>query len=204
MVNKTKNSTPEEKILEAARQVFFDKGMHGARMQDIADKAGINKAMLHYYFRSKEKLFETIFTDAIEHLFPKITAVLESGQTVFEKIEMICVEYINQVQQVPYLPMFILSEANRQEENFLKKLWDKQKPPIKAFAAMIETAIKEKQVKAIHPLQLLMNILSLCIFPFAAKPLLKQVTGISKKDYDTMMEERKKIVPQLIIQSIKV
>jgi AcrR family transcriptional regulator len=202
MVNSKKDMPAAEKILEAAKQVFFDKGMHGARMQDIADKAGINKAMLHYYFRSKEKLFETIFSDAIEHLFPKINTVLESEQTVFEKIENICVEYINQVQQVPYLPLFILSEANRQQDSFLKKLWSKQKPPLKAFGAMIENAIKENQIKAIHPLQLLMNILSLCIFPFAAKPLLQQATGVSKKEYEAMMEERKKIVPQLIIQSI--
>jgi len=202
MVKSKKNIPAEQKILEAAKQVFFDKGMHGARMQDIADKAGINKAMLHYYFRSKEKLFETIFMDAIEHLFPKLNSILGSDKTAFEKIEMICVAYINQLQQVPYLPLFILSEANRQE-TFLKKLWANQKPPLKAFSDMIEKAIQQKQVKQINPLQLLMNILSLCIFPFAAKPLLQQVAGISKKDYAALIEERKKIVPQLIIQSIK-
>lgn len=203
MVNTAKDISTKQKILEAAKQVFFDRGMHGARMQDIADKAGINKAMLHYYFRSKEKLFETIFTEATGHLFPMINAILESDKTVFEKIEMICIEYISQVSKMPYLPVFILSETSRQNSSSLKKLWGKQKPPLKAFSTMIETAIKAKQIKPIHPLQLLLNILSLCLFPFAAQQILQHVAGISKKDYEAMMEERKKIVPQLIIQSIK-
>jgi AcrR family transcriptional regulator len=200
---KSKDLSTEQKILEAARQVFFDKGMHGARMQDIADKAGINKAMLHYYFRSKDKLFETIFTDASNHFFPMLKAIIESDKTVFEKIEVLCIEYINQVGKMPYLPVFILSEASRQQQVFLKKLWTRQKPPLKSFTGMIETAVKEKKIKPVDPLQLLMNILSLCIFPFAAQPIFQHAAGISKKDYETMIEERKKTIPRLIIQSIK-
>src|SRR5215831_5817845 len=113
MVNSKTIDNTEKRILAAAKKVFLTKGMDGARMQDIADAAGINKALLHYYFRSKEKLFEKIFTEAMSGLFPKINSILESEQTVFEKIEMICGEYIDQIQQTPYLPMFILSEAGR-------------------------------------------------------------------------------------------
>ncbi|MGN6355061.1 MAG: TetR family transcriptional regulator [Parafilimonas sp.] len=200
---KIKDLSTEQKILEAARQVFFDKGMHGARMQDIADKAGINKAMLHYYFRSKDKLFETIFTDASNHFFPMLNAIIESDKTVFEKIEVLCIEYINQVGKMPYLPVFILSEASRQQQVFLKKLWTRQKLPLKSFTGMIETAVREKKIKPVDPLQLLMNILSLCIFPFAAQPIFQHAAGISKKEYETMIEERKKTIPRLIIQSIK-
>ncbi len=200
---KSKDLSTEQKILDAARQVFFDKGMHGARMQDIADKAGINKAMLHYYFRSKDKLFETIFTDASNHFFPMLNAIIESDKTVFEKIEVLCIEYINQVGKMPYLPVFILSEASRQQQVFLKKLWTRQKLPLKSFTGMIETAVREKKIKPVDPLQLLMNILSLCIFPFAAQPIFQHAAGISKKEYETMIEERKKTIPRLIIQSIK-
>lgn len=200
---KSKDISTEQKILDAARQVFFDKGMHGARMQDIADKAGINKAMLHYYFRSKDKLFETIFTDASNHFFPMLKAIIESDKTVFEKIEVLCIEYINQVGKMPYLPVFILSEASRQQQVFLKKLWTRQKLPLKSFTGMIETAVREKKIKPVDPLQLLMNILSLCIFPFAAQPIFQHAAGISKKEYETMIEERKKTIPRLIIQSIK-
>jgi AcrR family transcriptional regulator len=200
---KQKDISAEQKILDAAKHVFITQGMAGARMQDIADAAGINKAMLHYYFRNKEKLFETIFTEAFENLFPKLQSILKSDQPVFNKIELICVEYINQMQAMPYLPIFVLSEVNRQPDEFLKKMWSKRKLPVKAFVEMIEIAVKQKAIKPIQPLQLLLNIISLSIFPFMAKPLLQHVSGISKKQYDAMMEERKKIVPQIIIQSIK-
>jgi TetR/AcrR family transcriptional regulator len=200
---KQKDFSAEQKILDAAKHVFITQGMAGARMQDIADAAGINKAMLHYYFRNKEKLFETIFTEAFEHLFPKLQSILQSEQSVFKKIELICVEYISQMQMMPYLPIFILSEINRQPDAFLKKIWGKRKPPVKAFINMIEKAVKQKEIQPIHPLQLLLNIISLSIFPFMAKPLVLHLSGISKKQYDALMNERKKIVPQLIIQSLK-
>jgi TetR/AcrR family transcriptional regulator len=198
-----KDQSAEQKILYAAQQVFFDKGMDGARMQDIADKAGINKAMLHYYFRSKEKLFEKIFSESFNDFFPRLASILESDKTIFSKIESICVEYITHIQTMPYLPIFILNEVNRQPDTFLKKIWSNATPPAKNFFKMVETAIQKREIKKVHPLQLLMNIISLCIFPFAAKPLFQQITGISKKKFEVLIEERKKIVPQIIIQSIK-
>src|SRR3954468_10948841 len=111
-----KDLTTEEKILEAARKIFLAKGLDGARMQDIADEAGINKAMLHYYFRSKEKLFEKIFTEVAGHFLPRIATILASENSVLEKIDTFCAEYINQVMQTPYVPIFILNEINRQPE----------------------------------------------------------------------------------------
>ena len=85
--NKKKDSTTEEKILAAAKKIFVQKGMAGARMQDIADEAGINKALLHYYFRNKEKLFEVIFLAAAERLFPRINRIFEADMPLFERIE---------------------------------------------------------------------------------------------------------------------
>ena len=85
MAKRVKDQTTEEVILEAARKVFVKKGMYGARMQDIADEAGINKALLHYYFESKDKLFEKVFMEAAGHLFPKVNEVFNSDASVFEK-----------------------------------------------------------------------------------------------------------------------
>ena len=115
-----KDST-QAKILSAAKQVFLLKGMAGARMQDIADEAGINKALLHYYFRSKEKLFETIFSEALNQFFPKIAHIIESDITLFQKIESFCSEYITTMQQNAYLPLFVLNEVNKQPEYFKEK-----------------------------------------------------------------------------------
>src|SRR3954463_1613260 len=138
MVKSKKDIPPEQKILEAAKQVFFDKGMHGARMQDIADKAGINKAMLHYYFRSKEKLFEKIFTEVAGHFLPRIATILASENSVLEKIDTFCAEYISQVMQTPYVPIFILNEINRQPEAFLNKVLGGKKPPFEKFLKQLK------------------------------------------------------------------
>lgn len=203
MVKKELDRTTEEKILAAAKKVFIANGMAGARMQDIADGAGINKALLHYYFRSKEKLFETIFIEVVKDFLPRINELFESDKTVVEKIEMFCAAYIDQIKKTPYLPVFILNEINQQPEVLVKKMWGNRKPPVTQFFQQVQQEIKQGKIKAVNPTQLLMNMLSLCVFPFAARPILELVGGISKKQFDELMEERKKLVPQLIIASIK-
>lgn len=203
MVKKELDRTTEQKILAAAKKVFTAKGMAGARMQDIADGAGINKALLHYYFRSKEKLFETIFTEVVRDFLPRINELFESDKTVVEKIEMFCSAYIDQIKKTPYLPVFILNEINQQPEVLVKKMWGNRKPPVTQFFQQVQQEIKQGKIKAVNPAQLFMNMLSLCVFPFAARPILELVGGITKKQFDELMEERKKLVPQLIIASIR-
>lgn len=121
MVN-TRDQSTEEKILLAARKVFLNKGMDGARMQDIADEAGINKALLHYYFRSKDKLFEHIFLEVASSMLPRIFTIFQSDDPLFVKIEKFCETYISQEIKTPYVPIFILNEVNRQPQAFLKKV----------------------------------------------------------------------------------
>jgi AcrR family transcriptional regulator len=203
MVKKEFDKSAEEKILAAAKKVFIAKGMAGARMQDIADAAGINKALLHYYFRSKEKLFEKIFSEVVKDFLPRINELFEADKTVAGKIETFCAAYIDQIKKTPYLPVFILNEINQQPEALVKKLWGNRKPPVALFFQQVQQEIKQGKIKAVNPAQLLMNMLSLCIFPFAARPILELVGGINKKQFDALMEERKKLVPQLIIASIK-
>ncbi len=198
-----KDLSTEEKILNAAKKVFLTKGMDGARMQDIADEAGINKAMLHYYFRSKDKLFEQIFMEVASAFLPKIFTILESKTTLFQKIELFCSEYISQEIKTPYVPIFILNEINRQPKAFLKKVLGTHKPPVGKVITQIEKEIKAGIIKPVEPLQLLMNVLSLCIFPFLASPMIQLIAGIDSKQFNDLMEKRKKEVPRLIIQSIR-
>lgn len=202
-MDKEKDLTTEEKIFEAAKKIFLLKGLDGARMQDIADEAGINKAMLHYYFRSKEKLFERIFSELAGHFLPKIIAILESDKTVFEKIEAFCREYIGQVIETPYVPIFILNEINRQPEAFLNKVFGDKKPPVAAFVKQLESEAKAGIIQKVEPVQLFLNILSLCIFPFVARPMIQLVSGMDRTGFNALMEKRKKEIPKLIIESIK-
>ena len=204
MVKVKKDQSTEEKILTAAKKVFVRSGMAGARMQDIADEAGINKAMLHYYFRNKEKLFEVIFREAAAKLFPKLNMVFESDLSLFEKIERFTVQYIDVILENPYLPLFVLNEINRDPEAFLTHIWQRENMPRpEKFLDQIEREIKKGNIKRISPLQLLLNLISLCIFPFMARPMFQIHLGVDDLQFRNLMQQRKTEVPRFIIDAIR-
>ena len=198
-----KDESTEARILSAGKKILLKKGMDGARMQDIADEAGINKALLHYYFRSKEKLFETIFMEVAAEFLPRIGKILAAEVSVFEKIEMFCSEYINQIIQTPYVPIFVLNEINRQPKAFLQKVMMEKNLPIPAFLKQLEAEIRAGIIKPIQPVELLLNTVSLCLFPFVARPMVQLITGMDTAGFNALMEKRKKEVPGIIIDSIK-
>ena len=110
----------ETLILDAAQAVFLEKGLAGARMQEIADRAGINKALLHYYFRSKDKLSELIINRAVGAMMPRLMAILEADLDLFEKIRQLTSEYISLISQRSFMPLFIVNEVNRNPQFFFQ------------------------------------------------------------------------------------
>jgi TetR/AcrR family transcriptional regulator len=203
MVNTKKDDTSREKILAAAKNVFLQKGMSGARMQDIADEAGINKALVHYYFKSKEKLFETIFKEASAQFFPRIEHIIESDIPLFEKINHFCEAYISMMQQNPYLPMFVLNEVNKQPERFRQRFRKNRELLLAKFAGQIEREIKRRKIKPVNPAHLFINMIAMCIFPFIAKPIWMMTSGMDELQFRYFMEQRKTEIPKFIIDSIK-
>ena len=198
-----KDRSTEERILDAAKKVFISKGMSGARMQDIANEAGINKALLHYYFRSKDKLFEVIFLETVARFIPRVNEIMNSDLSWSEKIKSFAVEYIEKVIANPFLPLFIMNEMHKQPDEFLKKMWGGDKPRLEKFVLQLQGAIEAKEIRPIDPAQLIMNLMSLCVFPFIGKPLLQMAAGINDKQFFALMEERKRHVPEFIIQALK-
>jgi len=204
MVKKAKDTGTEEKILAAAHKVFTSKGMAGARMQDIADEAGINKALLHYYFRDKDKLFETVFLAEAQKFFPTINAIFASEQPLFEKIETFVSEYIDEMVENPYLPWFVLNEINRDPDQFMYKIWGKDNLPKPGkLLEQIETEIKAGKIRPIQPVHLLMNMISMTIFPFVGKPMFVRNLRLSDKQFREIIEQRKKEIPAFIINAIR-
>ena len=204
MIKETKNDkSTEQKILEAAKQVFMGKGIDGARMQDIADKAGINKALLHYYFRSKEKLFEMIFVEEARKFMPKVTSIMMSELTLFEKVEKFVGEYIDTLLQNPLLPIFILNEINRNPKDAIKKIFGNQRPPIDKVDELITKLVKKGEIKPIKGIELMVNMVSMCIFPFLARPMVQWVTKATDEEFVKLMEMRKKTVVKFVLDSIK-
>jgi AcrR family transcriptional regulator len=198
------DSSTEEKILKAARQVFIEKGLSGARMQDIADKAEINKAMLHYYFKSKEMLFEVIFRETAGKLFPHFEKLMDSDLNFFDKIRSIVSSYIEVIIQNPYIPLFVMNEMNKNPEIGMKTFFEAQKSGfVKKLREAIEENVREGQILSINPIHLIMNMFSLCAFPFIAKPLIQLLTSVEEEQFAHLMDQRKVLVAEFIINSIR-
>ena len=195
--------TTEEKIFNAARIVFQKKGFAGARMQEIADEAGINKAMLHYCFKNKELLFQAVFMNAFSQLAPQINDIFISPESLFDKIRKFTHSYISFVMQNPYLPTFIIQEMNNNPEFVLSFLKNENRPNPTLLIAQIEKEIADGIIKPINPKHLLMNMISMAVFPFAAQMMIKGMLQISDAEFNAMMEERKTSIAEQIINSIK-
>jgi AcrR family transcriptional regulator len=193
----------EQLIVNAARKVFFSKGFDGARMQEIANEAGINKALLHYYFRSKDKLFEAIFFNAFQQFIPRIMENMKADISFEEKITAFVENYVSLLIQIPQLPGFVLTEINRNPERIAEMLGKMGVMP-SFILEMIQQEVDKDNIRAVNPRHLLANIIALCVFPFAARPLFQIVLCDNEaKKYDVFLEERKKEISRFIIQSIK-
>ena len=193
----------EEKIFEAAFKAFQNKGFTGARMQEIADEAEINKAMLHYFFRSKEKLFEAVFMNAFGKLAPQINEIFNSEEALFEKIKKFTHSYISFVIEYPFLPQFIIQEMNNNPEFVSKFLKDEKRPDPSKLLKQIENETELGIIKPIPPKQLLLDIFSMTAFPFAAQTLVKGIVNITNEEFFQLMEERKIYISEQIINAIK-
>ena len=195
--------TTEEKIFNAARIIFQKKGFAGSRMQEIADEAGINKAMLHYCFKNKQQLFEAVFMNAFSQLAPQINEIFNSNETVFDKIRKFTHSYISFVIHNPFLPQFLIQEMNNNPEFVMTFLNHENKPNPSLLIAQIEKEIEAGIIKPILPKQLLLDIFSLTVFPFAAQMMVKGILQITESEFQQMMEQRKTSIAEQIINSIK-
>ena len=197
-----KRST-EELILEAAQAVFLEKGLAGARMQEIADRAGINKALLHYYFRSKEKLSALIIERAIGVILPRVMAVLDTDVELFDKIRLVVDTYLTFVSRNSFLPLFLVNEVNRNPQFFFRTVVEKERTHLDKFRRQVEEAVAQGRIHPINPAQLFMNVMSLVIFPFLGKPIIQVGLGLSDEDFKREMEHRRTEVAEFVIRAIR-
>ncbi len=186
-----KDTSTEEKIKEAARKVFMQKGYSATRTRDIAEEAGINLALLNYYFRSKEKLFHEVMQEKLQQFFGILLKIINDSSTKLEtKIDLIVSNYIEVLSENPELPLFVLSEMKGHPDTIKKIL------PVQKITAQISfmEQLKEKRPD-LHPIHFLMNILGMTIFPFVAKPAFSLISATSKSELEMVLNERKKLIP---------
>ncbi len=198
-----KDLNSEQIILKAAKTVFISKGLEGSRMQEIADEAGINKALLHYYYRNKEKLFEAVFEDAFAKLLPTIVELIKSEIPLFDKIELFVRNYIDIFTENPFVPGFIMHELSRNPDRIVNLIANIGIDP-HILIRQIDDEVKKGTIEPINPFHLIVNMLSMCIFPFAARPIIQNMLFQNdSKAFNEFIEERKQEVPAFIINSIR-
>jgi len=194
----------EERIFDAATDIFTEKGMDGARMQDIANHAGINKSLLHYYYRSKDRLFDAVFEKIAGKMFSKFAPVLDETLSLEDKIRFFFKEHISFLQNNPKLPAFILNEINRNPARIkriirnidINKIWTTIANQHK------EELIKYNITKESMP-QLMTTIAAMSVFPFAARGILEALFEKQGIDFNDYLEERKKFASEFVIKALK-
>ncbi len=198
------DKTTELKILDAARKVFLEKGLAGARMQDIADEACLNKALLHYYYRSKEKLFQTIFQDEFMNFFNNMQQIMNSPISLFEKIELLVAREIDTMISSPRLALFILNELTQDPESCLMKMKNMEMNKLYVkFRNEVELEIKKGNVKKVNPEHLFLNLLAMTGYPFIAKPVVKGLFEMDENAYFKFIQQHKLAVSRFIIDSLQ-
>jgi len=196
----------EDIILDAARVVFMQKGFAAARMCEIAKTANINQALLHYYFRKKEKLFEIIFERESRSFHSDFSSILNSDRPFFEKIKMMVAKDIEKISSAPYLPMFILNEMHSNPERLVQFLGPTKRHAdlFSTFSALVEQENAAGRIRPVSPHQLFMSILGLTMFPFLAQPMIKQVLKMDDKSFNQMIAERAEYASDMLIRSLEV
>ncbi len=197
------SSNTEQAILFAARKVFIEKGKDGARMQEIANEAGINKALLHYYFRSKQKLFEAVFLEAFDKFLPQTEILISSNKPFFEVLKSFIENYIGLILENPHIPGFILHELSQNPDNIAQFISSRVNH-LPVLIEKIREEMDQGNIKPMDPMQILVNIIGLCVFPFVARPIIQAVFFQGDNTaYETFLQERKNEVYNFILNSIK-
>ena len=180
----------EEQILRVAQEVFYRKGLSGARMQEIADAAGINKAMLHYYFKTKEQLFDKVFASAFEVFSGKIAQILNSDEPLHDKIAAYVNHTIDVLQSEPGIPLFVLHELTMNPQRITQLFADPTKINVKVF----NDQVKEISEGKVDPENLFTDMVALCIYPFITAPILGKLFHKTDQQYSKWLNKRKSYV----------
>ncbi len=192
----TADSSTEEKIKAAARTVFHKKGFAASRTRDIAEEAGINLALLNYYFRSKERLFAIVMIETLSEFFGSITLIINNPETSFEeKIEQFAASYIDLILREPDIPVFIMSEIRNDPEQLLQKVDIRNTVFNSVFLLQFTESVEQGKIRDQNFAHFMMNFVGLIVFPFIGKPLLKAISGLTEEQFNMLIEERKKLIP---------
>lgn len=200
----------EARILEAAHRVFLRKGTAGTRMVDIAEEAGVNQALLHYYFRSKERLATAVFIKAASRFLPTLAGLVGADMPLPDKVEAIVHAYIDIVRERPFIPPYLFAELHHHPERLIQVLEKALPAPPAAIVGgmvqhlqlQIDAEVAAGRMRPIAAAQLLVNVLGLCVFPFIARPMLAVGLAMDDVAFARFLDERREELPGFILRGL--
>ncbi len=201
MAERSRNT--EEHILEVARKVFMENGYDGTSMQMIANEAGINKSLLHYYYRSKDRLFHQIFEKVFSQFVPHLGVIFMSEMTLEEKVRAFTDRYMDVFLENPLIPIFVMQELSKNPQNLAQLIRDAGINP-ELMINKITESLQQEDIEMKDPRHFLVNLIGLCVFPFAARPLIQRMMFANDEEaYTQFLEQRKKEVSDFMINAIR-
>ena len=208
------DATAETRILDAARRVFIRRGTAGARMQEIAAEAGVNQALLHYYFGTKDRLAERVFIESAGRLVAALTHVPEPGASLEQLLQHFVSGYIDAVRTMPFIPPYLLAEAHQHPERIAalmqRAIGTAPAAIAAAMTARIEGMIAERvALRTMRPMstrQFMVNVSargSLRHIDRLAQPVLSGAFGFDDADFDAFLDERREELPRFILNAMR-
>lgn len=206
MKNEIKDRNTEQNILDAAEVIFLEKGYSGTTTTEIAKRAGVNHAMLHYYYRTKENLFEIIFEKQVKNIANSFLSIVNDNKTFTEFVVEAIERHFDFIKQNPKTIIFIISEINNNSVS--KELWNKYsqtifKQVIINLKGKMEKEIAAKQIRDIDPVDFLLTVLSLNVFVFIALPLFKSANVFPNNEIVKFLDRRKKENIRIALLALK-
>ncbi len=201
-MNEQLSTEMETRIIEAATKVFVRKGKAGTSMQDIAIEAGINRTLLNYYFRSKDKLFMLIFEKVFLNFIPAIAELMNSPEPIKTKMEKFIEQYITILMKSPLTPLFVMQELNENPGRLISLIRSRGINPEKTLGQLRES-IDNGELRAMDPREIIINLLSLIVFPFAGGPMIKgMIFQGSDHEFDLFLRKRVDSLKKYFMSSI--
>ena len=206
-----RDTDTEARILDAAHVVFVRRGTAGARMQEIADEAGVNKALLHYYFRSKSRLAAAVFQRVARGLFLRVSEILGSDAAIDDKVRRVIQLYLEQLTKTPYAPAYVISELNQHPDRAAQfveavrqiRAQSLSTDVLDTLGKQLKRGVRAGAMRAISTPQFIANLASLCIFPFAARPMLCAILDLDDRGFARFIDERKTVLPEFFLNALR-
>ncbi|RMG59818.1 MAG: TetR/AcrR family transcriptional regulator [Bacteroidetes bacterium] len=201
------DSNTKDRILAAARQEFYQKGLAGARMAAIGEAAGVNKAMLHYYFRTKQDLFEEVFISAFGQVIAPIPGILMGEGGLMDRISRLSAYYHDTLTQTPELPVFVMNALQAEGGGLLKRVLERAQIPLPQMLPVlmekIRAELSEGPYREMDPREVFLNVVSMSVFPFMLKPFLMTLFSMEEADFRAFIDQRRETVPAFLRQALE-